>query len=208
MTHYSMDPSTWFSAAVAPNGPEQLRLVRARSRRRRHLSAPCVSCPRFCSRKCSSTRVGCHSGVGTFGRTTAQASASASCVGRADIRRTHRRLRVVFDASEEVGVATGARAERWARSYVVRLASDRGRRLLQLGPELEVARGWAAPQCFRLERQVPGMRLPVTSSIEIRTQCCVDRVAHERSGPRRSPSSSSSSVISRAVPLTRTLQPA
>ncbi len=52
------------------------------------------------------------------------------------------------------------------------------------------------------------MRLPVTSSIEIRTQCWVDRVAHECSGPRRNASSSSSSVISRAVPLTRTLHPA
>jgi hypothetical protein len=111
------------------------------------------------------------------------------------VRRGRRRDR-------RTGRALGAVLHRQAR------VGPRAAASTTTGTELEVARGWAAPQCFPLERQVPGMRLPVTSSIEIRTQCCVDRVAHECSGPRRSPSSSSSSVISRAVPLTRTLQPA
>ena len=45
-------------------------------------------------------------------------------------------------------------------------------------------------------RQLAGMRRPVTSSIEISTQCAVERVAQECSGPRRSSSNRLSSVIS------------
>jgi len=43
-------------------------------------------------------------------------------------------------------------------------------------------------------------RLPVISAIDIRTQCCEACLAHDFKGPRRSRSTSSGSVTSRAVP--------